>query len=52
MLAAQYGSEDAVQLLLERGADVRVQDERGATAADYARRAGRDKLAARLEPPR
>lgn len=48
MLAARYGSEAAVELLLARGADVGRRNERGLAAADFARLAGREALAARL----
>jgi ankyrin repeat protein len=48
MMAAQYGSEDSVQLLLDRGADARLLNQRNLSAADFARLAGRDKLAERL----
>jgi uncharacterized protein len=50
MMAAQYGTEDAAMLLRKRGADPRLRNGRGQTAADLARVAERDKLAARLEP--
>lgn len=49
MLAAQYGTENAVALLLGRGADPRLVNARGLRAADFARLAGRDELAQRLE---
>lgn len=49
MLAAQYGSEDSVKLLLDRGADPSRANQRGLRAADFARLAGRDALAARLQ---
>lgn len=48
MLAARYGDERIVDLLLNRGADPRLKNPYGAVAADYARVAGRDRLAARL----
>lgn len=50
MMAARYGSEASVQLLLARGADPGLRNQRGMTAADFARGAGRDRLAALLEP--
>jgi uncharacterized protein len=50
MLAAQYGSEDSVKLLLEKQADVSRRNEKNLGAADFARLAGRDSLAKRLEP--
>jgi uncharacterized protein len=49
MMAAQYGAEASVDLLLQRGADPRLRNERGLSAADFARLAKRDALAARLE---
>ena len=49
MMAAGYGSEDAADLLLARGADAGRRNDKGLTAADFARRAGRDALAARLD---
>jgi len=49
MMAAQYGAETSVELLLQRGADPRVRNERGLTAADFARLAKREALATRLE---
>jgi uncharacterized protein len=49
MMAAQYGSEASVQLLLARGADPSLRNERGLGAADFARLAGREQLAQRLQ---
>ena len=49
MMAARYGAEDGTELLLTRGADVRLRNDLGLSAVDFARTAGRDKLAARLE---
>jgi ankyrin repeat protein len=49
MMAARYGTEDSVQALLARGADPRRRNEQGLLAADFARLAGRDALAARLD---
>ena len=49
MLAARYGDERCVDVLLRRGADPRTKNPHGAVAADYARAAGRDRLASRLE---
>ena len=51
MMAAGYGAMDGADLLLARGADPRRRNERGLNAADFARRAGRDALAGRLEAP-
>ncbi len=50
MMAARYGTEDSVNLLLERGADAKRRNERGHSAADFARAEGRESLARRLEP--
>lgn len=49
MMAAQYGSEASVALLLQRGADPRIRNDRGLAAADFARLAKREVLAASLE---
>ena len=49
MMAAGYGAIDSADLLLQRGADARARNDAGLTAADFARRAGRDALAARIE---
>jgi len=49
MMAARYGSEDAALLLLAKGADARLRNERNLTAGDFARLAGRDKLGERLD---
>jgi len=48
MMAAKYGSEQSVAVLLAHGADVRPRNQRALDAADFARLAGRDTLAARL----
>jgi uncharacterized protein len=48
MLAARYGHELSVDLLLGKGADRRLRNERGLNAADYARLDGRESLARRL----
>ena len=37
MLAAQYSSEDTVNLLLQEGADVTLRNQRGLTAVDFAK---------------
>ena len=50
MQAALYGSEDVVAALLAAGADRQLRDERGATAAELARNAGRHYLIERLLP--
>jgi len=49
MMAAQYGSEDSVTLLLARGADAKRRNQLNLAAADFARRAGREPLANQLE---
>lgn len=49
MMAAGYGAQDAVQLLLNAGADPMRRNDRGLDAAAFAARAGRDKLAAAFE---
>lgn len=49
MMAAGYGSEEAARLLLERKANAGLRNQRDWSAADFARRAGRESLAARLE---
>lgn len=49
MMAAQYGAETSATLLLDRGAQAALLNDRGHSAADFARRGGRQALAARLE---
>ena len=49
MMAAQYGSEASVDLLLARGASAKARNDRGLTAADFARLGKREALASRLE---
>lgn len=41
MLAAQYGSQDMVALLLDAGADVQARNQLGLSAVDFARRSDR-----------
>jgi ankyrin repeat protein len=48
MMAARYGSEESVDLLLRRGADPKLRNQLNLTAADFARQAARDRLAQRL----
>jgi len=45
MMAAQYGTEPVVQLLLEEGAQPLQKNQQGLTAIDFARRAGREPMA-------
>ena len=54
MMAAQYGSEASVDLLLSHGADLKRRNERNLNAIDFARLSGRDWLVKKLEalPPR
>jgi len=49
MMAAQYGSEDSVSLLLARGADVSRRNEKSLRAVDFAKLSGRETLVKRLE---
>ena len=49
MMAAGYGAEKSADLLAARQADPDVRNDRGLTAADFARAAGREALAKRLE---
>ena len=42
MMAAQYGTEASVDLLLSRGADLKRRNERNLDAIDFARLSGRD----------
>jgi uncharacterized protein len=49
MMAANYGAEASVKLLLARGADPQARNGSGRRAADFARLAGRDALAAQLD---
>ncbi len=51
MMAARYGSEDAVDALLAAGAERSLKNDQGMDAAAFATSAGRDKLAARLKNP-
>ncbi len=44
MMAAQYGSEESVELLRLRGATLSAKNDRGLTAADFARLGGREAL--------
>jgi ankyrin repeat protein len=49
MMAARYGDEASADLLIARGADVKLRNDPGLSAADFARLAGREALADRLE---
>jgi hypothetical protein len=49
MMASRYGAEDAADWLLRKGADARLRNDRGLSAADFARTAGREALALRIE---
>lgn len=49
MIAAQYGTEGVVRLLIESDADPLMKNQLGMTAVDFAKRAGRDRLAAELQ---
>jgi len=49
MMAARFGGEDAVNLLLAKGADTQLRNDVNMTAADFARSAGRESLALRLQ---
>ena len=49
MMAAQYGTEEGVKVLLDRGADGSRRNQLDLRAADFARMAGRDSLARKLE---
>jgi ankyrin repeat protein len=48
MMAARYGHEDSVQILLVAKADPRLRNQKELSAADFAKEAGRDALASRL----
>lgn len=52
MMAAQYGPEDAVQMLLMRKAEASLRNDLGLSAADFARRGGREQLARQLDAMR
>lgn len=49
MMAARYGPESSVDLLLARGADIRLRNDLGLGAADFARLGGREALSERLQ---
>lgn len=49
MLAAQYGSEAMVQLLLDAGADVQLRNQLGLSAVDFARKSEREFMVRTLD---
>lgn len=49
MLAAQYGSQAMVQLLLDAGADVQARNQLGLTAVDFAQRSEREFMVKMLQ---
>lgn len=49
MMAARYGPEEAVDLLLARGASLRARNDAGLGAVEFAELAGRESLTARLK---
>jgi ankyrin repeat protein len=49
MMAARYGIEASVDLLLARGADARRRNDLGLSAVEFARQSGRDFLVDRLQ---
>lgn len=51
MMAARYGSDETAEWLLKRGADVRLRNDRGLQAQDFAKLGGRERLAAALAEP-
>ncbi|HEX4916060.1 MAG TPA: ankyrin repeat domain-containing protein [Vicinamibacterales bacterium] len=48
MMAARYGTEASVDLLLARGADAKRKNDLGLSAVEFARQSGRDFLIERL----
>ncbi len=48
MMAARYGAIDSAMLLLKSGADAKLRNDQQWDAADFAKSAGRDALAAQL----
>jgi ankyrin repeat protein len=48
MMAAHYGSNDAVQLLLDEGADPQLKNQLGLTAMDFALKVGRSESAEKI----
>jgi uncharacterized protein len=50
MMAARYGDERNVDMLLAQGASRQARNDKNLNAADFARLGGREKLASRLAP--
>ncbi len=48
MMAAGYGAISSAQLLMSKGADLKLRNEAGLNAADFAQKAGREALAEEL----
>ncbi|WP_354415248.1 ankyrin repeat domain-containing protein [Variovorax atrisoli] len=48
MMAAMYGSNDAVKLLLDEGADTTMKNQLGMTAVDFANKANRSEAASMI----
>ncbi|MBB2486364.1 ankyrin repeat domain-containing protein [Mitsuaria sp. WAJ17] len=48
MMAAGYGSPDSADILLQAGADASLRNDKGLSAIDFARQAGRPELVKRL----
>ena len=49
MMAAGYGAEDSLNLLLQKRADLRLRNDLGLGSADFARQGGREALTTRLQ---
>jgi hypothetical protein len=49
MMAARYGAESSVELLVKRGADLKRRNERQMTPLDFARGADRDWMVRKIE---
>jgi len=49
MMASRYGSDASALLLISRGADPKLRNDKGLNAADFARLGGRQALAAKLD---
>jgi ankyrin repeat protein len=49
MMASRYGSEPVAYLLLARGANAKARNDQNLSAADFARQAGREALARKLD---